>query len=74
MTAFHTDEYIDFLSRVSPDNMENYVKEQSKCNVLSPLSVLEKSDDSVLFVSQQIEHQGIVQYLFLTCLFLLDHI
>jgi len=35
MTAFHTDEYIDFLSRVSPDNMENYVKEQAKCNVLS---------------------------------------
>ncbi|KAF9317958.1 histone deacetylase [Podila horticola] len=33
MTAFHTDEYIDFLSRVSPDNMENYVKEQSKFNV-----------------------------------------
>ncbi|KAF9541748.1 histone deacetylase [Mortierella hygrophila] len=33
MTAFHTDEYIDFLSRVSPDNMEAYAKEQIKFNV-----------------------------------------
>ncbi|KAG0345125.1 histone deacetylase [Podila humilis] len=33
MTAFHTDEYIDFLSRVSPDNMEAYAKEQTKFNV-----------------------------------------
>jgi acetoin utilization deacetylase AcuC-like enzyme len=31
MTAFHTDEYIDFLSRVSPDNMDSYAKEQLKC-------------------------------------------
>jgi len=31
MTAFHTDEYIDFLSRVSPDNMDSYSKEQLKC-------------------------------------------
>ncbi|KAG0364601.1 histone deacetylase [Gamsiella multidivaricata] len=30
MTAFHTDEYIDFLSRVSPDNMDAYAKEQMK--------------------------------------------
>ncbi|KAK3807833.1 MAG: hypothetical protein J3Q66DRAFT_85101 [Benniella sp.] len=33
MTAFHTDEYIDFLSRVSPDNMDSYSKEQLKFNV-----------------------------------------
>ncbi|KAF9932381.1 histone deacetylase [Modicella reniformis] len=33
MTAFHTDEYIDFLSRVSPDNMDSYAKEQLKFNV-----------------------------------------
>ncbi|KAF9359351.1 histone deacetylase [Mortierella sp. AD094] len=33
MTAFHTDEYIDFLSRVSPDNMDAYAKEQMKFNV-----------------------------------------
>lgn len=34
MSAFHTDEYIDFLSRVSPDNMESYAKEQVKCMAL----------------------------------------
>jgi histone deacetylase 1/2 len=33
MTQFHTDEYIDFLHKVTPDNMDNFVKEQSKYNV-----------------------------------------
>ncbi|KAG2183050.1 hypothetical protein INT44_006031, partial [Umbelopsis vinacea] len=31
MTQFHTDDYIDFLSRVTPDNMEALNKEQAKC-------------------------------------------
>ena len=33
MTQFHTDEYIDFLKRVTPDNMENFQKEQARFNV-----------------------------------------
>lgn len=33
MTQFHTDEYIDFLSKVTPDNMDNFSKEQSRYNV-----------------------------------------
>lgn len=33
MTQFHTDEYIDFLSKVTPDNMEQFSKEQSRYNV-----------------------------------------
>ncbi|KAI0034943.1 hypothetical protein K488DRAFT_76952 [Vararia minispora EC-137] len=33
MTQFHTDDYIEFLSRVTPSNMDNYRKEQYKCNV-----------------------------------------
>ncbi|EPE09495.1 histone deacetylase rpd3 [Ophiostoma piceae UAMH 11346] len=33
MTQFHTDEYIDFLQKVTPDNMDNYQREQSKYNV-----------------------------------------
>jgi len=33
MTQFHTDEYIDFLQKVSPENMENYQREQTKFNV-----------------------------------------
>ncbi|KAH8723739.1 hypothetical protein GQ44DRAFT_619658 [Phaeosphaeriaceae sp. PMI808] len=33
MTQFHTDEYIDFLHKVTPDNMEHFTKEQSKYNV-----------------------------------------
>ncbi|ROT39616.1 hypothetical protein SODALDRAFT_339099 [Sodiomyces alkalinus F11] len=33
MTQFHTDEYIDFLQKVTPDNMDAYQKEQTKFNV-----------------------------------------
>jgi histone deacetylase 1/2 len=33
MTQFHTDEYIDFLQKVTPDNMESYAREQQKYNV-----------------------------------------
>ncbi|KAF2010611.1 hypothetical protein BU24DRAFT_436683 [Aaosphaeria arxii CBS 175.79] len=33
MTQFHTDEYIDFLYKVTPDNMDSFAKEQSKYNV-----------------------------------------
>ncbi|KAI9654557.1 MAG: histone deacetylase [Trizodia sp. TS-e1964] len=33
MTQFHTDEYVDFLHKVTPHNMDLYVKEQSKYNV-----------------------------------------
>jgi hypothetical protein len=39
MTQFHTDDYIDFLSRVTPDNMEALSKEQAKCKTyFQPLS------------------------------------
>ncbi|GAB7363190.1 hypothetical protein MBLNU230_g3472t1 [Neophaeotheca triangularis] len=33
MTQFHTDEYVDFLQRVTPDNMDGFAKEQGKYNV-----------------------------------------
>ncbi|RFU32704.1 hypothetical protein B7463_g3632, partial [Scytalidium lignicola] len=33
MTQFHTDEYIDFLQKVTPDNMDLFSKEQGKYNV-----------------------------------------
>ncbi|KAH8817110.1 histone deacetylase RPD3 [Xylogone sp. PMI_703] len=33
MTQFHTNEYIDFLKMVTPDNMHNYINEQNKYNV-----------------------------------------
>lgn len=33
MTQFHTDEYVDFLKKVTPDNMEMYAKEQARFNV-----------------------------------------
>ncbi|KAF5023123.1 hypothetical protein F66182_4818 [Fusarium sp. NRRL 66182] len=33
MTQFHTDDYIDFLQKVTPDNMDSFIKEQGKYNV-----------------------------------------
>lgn len=35
MTQFHTDEYVDFLNRISPDNMDSFAKEQAKCTCVS---------------------------------------
>lgn len=31
MSQFHTDEYVDFLSRVSPDTVQKFTGEQTKC-------------------------------------------
>lgn len=31
MTQFHSDEYIDFLNRITPTNMNSFIKEQHKC-------------------------------------------
>ncbi|OAV95628.1 hypothetical protein PTTG_04745 [Puccinia triticina 1-1 BBBD Race 1] len=33
MAQFHTDDYVDFLSKVTPDNMEEFLKEQAKFNL-----------------------------------------
>ncbi|KAH9947686.1 histone deacetylase [Amylocystis lapponica] len=33
MTQFHSDEYVEFLSRITPVNMNSYSKEQHKYNV-----------------------------------------
>lgn len=33
MTKFHSDDYIDFLYRVSPENTEEIAKYQQKCTL-----------------------------------------
>lgn len=35
MAQFHTDEYVDFLARITPDNMDNFGREQAKCRSIS---------------------------------------
>lgn len=35
MAQFHTDEYVDFLARITPDNMDNFGREQAKCRFAS---------------------------------------
>lgn len=34
MSQFHTDEYVDFLHRITPDNAHMFAKEQVKCQPL----------------------------------------
>lgn len=31
MTQFHSDEYVDFLNKINPSNMNSFIKEQHKC-------------------------------------------
>lgn len=38
MTQFHSDEYVDFLSRITPSNMNQFIKEQHKCERVTPAS------------------------------------
>lgn len=35
MTQFHSDDYVDFLSRITPVNMNSFIKEQHKCAISS---------------------------------------
>ena len=35
MTQFHTDEYVEFLHRVTPETAQQYNKEQIKCGSLA---------------------------------------
>ena len=37
MSQFHSDEYVEFLNRVTPNNMHQYMKEQLKCAFLFAL-------------------------------------
>jgi len=42
MSQFHTDEYVDFLHRINPENAQQFAKEQVKCK-LSVTQVLKSS-------------------------------
>jgi histone deacetylase 1/2 len=33
MTRFHSDDYVDFLKRITPDNMHEYTRQLQKFNV-----------------------------------------
>lgn len=35
MSQFHSDEYVEFLARISPENMSMFAREQSKCTATS---------------------------------------
>ena len=39
MSQFHSDEYVEFLQRITPENMNQYTKEQMKCAFLPSLAL-----------------------------------
>lgn len=41
ITQFHTDEYVDFLHRVTPDNVAKFEKQQAKFNLLADCPVFD---------------------------------
>ena len=43
MAQFHTDEYVDFLSRITPDNMDQFGREQAKCACFAEPSMLRRA-------------------------------
>jgi len=43
MTQFHSDDYIEFLYKVTPNNMNNFQKEQAKCTPPPPSGVFSPS-------------------------------
>lgn len=49
MTQFHSDDYVDFLSRITPVNMNSFIKEQHKCtfNNFAIMLILTKCPDNV---------------------------
>lgn len=41
MTQFHSDEYVEFLSKITPSNMNSFIKEQHKCQSCACIAILQ---------------------------------
>lgn len=52
MTQFHSDEYVDFLSRISPINMNSFIKEQHKCPSHIHMRILHLPDVAHIYPEQ----------------------
>ena len=49
MTKFHSDEYIDFLYRVTPENLDQFNKYQQKCRFFLVFSLVNIGEDCPVF-------------------------
>lgn len=51
MCQFHSDDYIDFLSKVTPENMTAFSAQQLKCivSIFLQLSIVNVGDDCPVF-------------------------
>lgn len=51
MSQFHTDEYVDFLHRINPDNEHQFAKEQLKCELACSILLMTDNvgDDCPIF-------------------------
>ncbi|KAG8747995.1 histone deacetylase [Ceratobasidium sp. 414] len=65
MSQFHTDEYVEFLNKITPSNMNNFVKEQLKYIVLGILELL-RYHKRVLYIDIDCHHGDGVEEAFYT--------
>jgi histone deacetylase 1/2 len=63
MTAFHTDEYVDFLSRVTPETADALTFKGSRCkfDVVRPTSLL-LTNPTVLVGEDNPAFEGIFEF------------
>ncbi|KAI0757259.1 histone deacetylase [Daedaleopsis nitida] len=54
MTQFHSDEYVEFLSKISPSNMNSFIKEQHKCTVLTIRTIILVVEDILISFSDNV--------------------
>jgi hypothetical protein len=45
MSQFHTDEYVDFLHRINPENAQQFAREQVKCELFRALRRRGQTDE-----------------------------
>jgi hypothetical protein len=56
MTAFHTDEYIDFLTRVTPETLEVLTGKQTRCAFAIPLHLVGGSTKQQISLERIVRH------------------
>ena len=67
MTQFHSDEYVDFLNKITPNNMNQFVKEQHKCVALFSKACQTRRIDRILRTDNVGDHCPVFDGLFEYC-------
>ena len=63
MMRFHSDDYINFLRIITPDNMHDYIRQLQRCKYLLPSSPMNGYRHSRYLANMQLMLAKIVQFL-----------